>query len=123
MQTAPAADAITLLEAMALSYPDATDLTFGSWELGFSSRRMEQAVDALLAIGCVELEPAIEPTYARHARLTAKGIALARSRALGVPHAGERRRMRDRRVARLPLPPGLSERRRSMHDRRHVSVP
>lgn len=122
MQTAPATDAMALLEAMALSYPEATDLTFEAWELGFSSQRMAQAVDALVAIGCVELEPAAAPSHARHARLTAKGLELVRSRALGAPQpAGERRRMRDRRVARFASPPpGLSERRRSQ-DRRHWS--
>jgi len=124
MQSAPATDAMKLLEAMAQSYPEATDLTFESWELGFSSQRMAQAVDALQAIGCVELEPAAAPTHARHARLTAKGIGLARSRALGVPPpAGERRRLHDRRIARFASPPpGLSERRRSMQDRRHLSA-
>jgi hypothetical protein len=113
---------MTLLEAMALSHPEAADLTFESWELGFSSRRMEDAVNALVAIGCVELVPAAAPTHSSRARLTAKGLELLHSQGLGAPQAGDRRRSaRDRRAAQVSSPPsGLSERRRSMRDRRHL---
>jgi hypothetical protein len=123
VQTARATDALMLLEAIAASHPQATDLTFESWELGFSSQRMEQALEALLAAGCVELEPAAAPTYASHARLTAKGSELVRTHSLGAAQpAGERRRTRDRRVALAPSPPpGLADR-RSHHDRRHLSA-
>src|SRR5687767_91244 len=119
---APATDAIALLEAIAQAHPDASDLTFECWELGFSEARMDQAVEALLATGWIELEAAAASTRARHARLTAKGLELARSRGLGgLPSVGERRRLNDRRTTQAEgPPPGLGERRHSRGDRRHL---
>jgi len=123
MATTPHTDAIRLLEAMAQSHPEEADLTFESWELGFNSARMDQAVNALLAIGCIEVETAGAPMYARRAWLTAKGVELARSQGHGVAERpGDRRRgARDRRMALVSSPPaGVVERRRTTRDRRHL---
>jgi hypothetical protein len=112
-------DALALLDAMARSYPVEADLIFEAWELGFSTRRMEEAVRTLLAAGCVEVEDTSAPLHARRAQLTPKGLSLLRGR--GVSFATrERRRRNDRRVSGESTPPeGVEERRHAERDRRH----
>ncbi|HEY2926076.1 hypothetical protein [Piscinibacter sp.] len=111
--------AMRLLRAAARSHPEPVCLDVEAWVLGISSSELQRTVEALGKSGHLQwVEPA-------HARLTQRGLALARSStpdARPARTAERRGARRDRRKAggmETALPAGtLVERRRHGQDRR-----
>ena len=120
--------AMRLLRVAARSHPEPVCLDVEAWILGISSSELQHVAEALCKTGHLQwVEPALSrhDASSAHARLTQRGLALARSSApAGRPartteRRGARRDRRKDRGTETTLPAGMIvERRRHGQDRR-----